>query len=171
MICSLIFAKSLPFLILFLKNKVFEYLWLDLSSLSTKQQEPCTKYTHPAEMLSTAIQFSQTQLLYKKDAFGYKKFNSKLKCKLRKFFVYMVSCLFTKHLLTYCSLTIDDTEKLCQPNRRASIGGHSIGSTFICTSTVCLPIVQDVNVSRINFFSVKLTYILVNKSTNKQNFE
>ena len=79
-----------------------------LSNLKTKNW-----HSHPAEMLSTAIQFSQTWLLYKKDAFGYKKFNSKLKCKLRNFFVYMVSCLFTKHLLTYCSLTIDDTEKLC----------------------------------------------------------
>ena len=43
----------------------------------------------------------------------YRKFNSKLKCKLRNFFIYMISCLFTKHLLTYCSLTVKDTEKLC----------------------------------------------------------
>ena len=41
-------------------------------------------------------------------------------------FVYKVSCLFTKYLLTYGFLTVNDIEKLCQPMRRASKAHHSI---------------------------------------------
>ena len=56
-----------------------------------------------------------------------------------------VSCLFIKHLLTSGFITVDGTEKLCQPKRREFIAGHSISSTFFCTSAVCLLISQNVN--------------------------
>ena len=119
-------------------------------------------------MLSTAIQFSQTQLLYKKDAFGYRKFNSKLKCKLRKFFIYMVSCLFTKHLLTYCSLTIDDTEKLCQPMCRALEADYSISQSFFCASAICLFIGQNKNEKKKkkNFLKKKLPLLRASTTSN-----
>ena len=91
----------------------------------------------------------------------------------------MVSCLFTKHLLTCGIETVDGTEKLCQPKCRALIAGHSISSTFFCTSAVCLLISQKINVknSRSHFITVRLVeiaifaYILVNKSTNNKIFE
>ena len=53
-------------------------------------------------------------------------------------YVYKVSCLFRKHLLICGFVTIDGTEKLCQPKRRALVVGHSISSTFFCTSALCL---------------------------------
>ena len=56
-----------------------------------------------------------------------------------------VSCLFIKHLLTSGFITVDGTEKLCQPKRREFIAGHSIPSTFFCTSAVCLLIGHNVN--------------------------
>ena len=56
-----------------------------------------------------------------------------------KFFFYI------KHLLTCGFVTVDSTEKLCQPKCKASIAGHSIPSTFFCTSAVCLLISQNVN--------------------------
>ena len=59
--------------------------------------------------------------------------------------ILMDSCLFTKHILPHSFITIDDTEKLCYPNRRASIAGHSIGLSFFCTSTLCLLIGQNVD--------------------------
>ena len=56
-----------------------------------------------------------------------------------KFFFYI------KHLLTCGFVTVDSTEKLCYPKFKASIAGHSIPSTFFCTSAVCLLISQNVN--------------------------
>ena len=91
--------------------------------------------------------------------------------------ILMVSCLFTKHILPHSFITIDDTEKLCYPNRRASIAGHSIGLSFFCTSTVRLLIGQNldenyktkVSVSGIKFFSVKLfvNYLSITKKINQ----
>ena len=65
---------------------------------------------------------------------------------------FMVSCLFRKHLLTYGFVTVDGTEKLHQPKRRASIAGHSISLSFFCTSAVCLLISQNVNKKLIGIF-------------------
>ena len=65
----------------------------------------------------------------------------------------VVSCLFTKHFLTCGFVTVNGTEKLCSPKRRALIAGHSISSTFFCTSAVCLLISQNVNKKLIGFDS------------------
>ena len=66
-----------------------------------------------AEMLSTAIQFSQTGYINKKDSFGYGDFDSKLGFSAPRNFYLMVSCLFKKHLLTCGFITVHGTEKLC----------------------------------------------------------
>merc|ERR1711894_854589 len=84
---------------------------------------------------------------------------------------FMVSCLFTKHILTCGYVTVDGEEKLCLPKRRASIAGHSIPSTFFCTSAVCLLIGQNVNAKTNKFHEMQFwsnrkeffTYIWVNK--------
>ena len=98
-----------------------------------------------AEMLSTAIQFSQTGYINKKDWFGYGDFDSKLGFSVTSKIYFMVSCLFRKHLLTYGFVIVDGTEKLHQPKRRASIAGHSISLSFFFRSAVCLLISQNVN--------------------------
>ena len=65
---------------------------------------------------------------------------------------FMVSCLFTKHILTCGFVTVDGTEKLHQPKRGASIAGHSMSLTFFCTTAVCLLIGQNVNKKLMGIF-------------------
>ena len=79
-----------------------------------------------------------------------------------------VSCLFTKHLLTCGMETVGGTEKLCQPKRRALIAGHSMSSTFFCTSTVCLLISQNVNKKLIEIDSNFQMNIFGTKTTKNQ---
>ena len=124
-----------------------------------------------AEMLSTAIQFSQTGYINKKDSFGYGDFDSKLGFSVPCNFYLMVSCLFKKHLLTCGFITVHGTEKLCQPKCGAYIAGHSISLTFFCTSAVSLLIGQNVNAKTNKFHEMQFwsnrkeffTYIWVNK--------